>query len=98
MKIFDCTTFFEEHLMMDLRFNILNEYVEKFIVVESRFSHSGKEKKLNFNLNNHKKFRDKIIYLVIDKEPEGIIKLKNGDASSSAQRLNSIKIIFSATN
>ncbi len=93
MKIFDCTTFFEEHLMMDLRFNILNEYVEKFIVVESRFSHSGKEKKLNFNLNNHKKFRDKIIYLVIDKEPEGIIKLKNGDASSSVQRLNSIKRI-----
>ena len=77
MKIFDCTTFFEEHLMMDLRFNILNEYVQKFIVVESRFSHSGKEKKLNFDLNNHKKFKDKIIYLVIDKEPEGIIKLKN---------------------
>ena len=92
MKIFDCTTFFEENLMMDLRFNILNEYVEKFIVVESRFSHSGKEKKLNFDLNNHKKFRDKIIYLVIDKEPEGIIKLKNGDSSSSVQRLNSIKL------
>ena len=32
--------------MMELRFNILNEYVEKFIVVESRFSHSGKEKNL----------------------------------------------------
>ena len=55
MKIFDCTTFFEEHLMMELRFNILNKYVEKFIVVESRFSHSGKEKKLNFDIWYSKK-------------------------------------------
>jgi len=93
MRIFDCTTFFEEHLMMDLRFNILNEYVQKFIVVESRYSHSGKEKKLNFDLNNHKKFKDKIIYLVIDKEPEDIIKLKNDDTISSVQRLNSVKRI-----
>ena len=44
MKIFDCTTFYNEKLMMDIRFNILNEYVSKFIVVESIFSHSGKKK------------------------------------------------------
>ena len=48
MKIFDCTTYFEEDLMMDVRFNILNEYVDTFIVCESKFSHSGKEKKINF--------------------------------------------------
>ena len=52
MRVFDCTTFFEEHLMMELRFNVLNEYVEKFIVVESKFSHSGQEKKLNFDIDN----------------------------------------------
>ena len=44
MKIFDCTTFYSEHMMMDLRFNILNQFVHKFIVVESNFSHSGKKK------------------------------------------------------
>ena len=59
MKIFDCTTFFEEHLMMELRFNILKEYVDKFIIVESKFSHSGKRKNLSFDLNNYKKFKDK---------------------------------------
>ena len=52
MKIFDCTTFHSEHLMMDVRFNVLNEYVHKFIVTESTFSHSGKRKKLNFDINN----------------------------------------------
>ena len=91
MKIFDCTTFFEEDLMMELRFNILNEHVEKFIVVESRFSHSGNKKKLNFDINNYKKFKNKIIYLVIDEEPNDLIKLNNNN--SSIQRLNSIKRI-----
>ncbi len=91
MKIFDCTTFFEEDLIMELRFNILNEHVEKFIVVESRFSHSGNKKKLNFDINNYKKFKNKIIYLVIDEEPHDLIELNNNN--SSIQRLNSIKRI-----
>ena len=46
MKIFDCTTFFDEKMMMDIRFNVLNKFVYKFIVVESLFSHSGQKKKL----------------------------------------------------
>jgi len=69
MKIFDCTTYFEEDLMMDLRFNILNEYVEKFIVCEATFSHSGNKKKINFDINNFSKFKDKIIHLIVDNDP-----------------------------
>ena len=42
MKIYDCTTFYSEKMMLDVRFNILNDEVYKFIVVESSFSHSGK--------------------------------------------------------
>ena len=45
MKIIDTTTYFEEDLMMNLRFNILNSYIDKFIVCEARFSHSGKKKR-----------------------------------------------------
>ena len=48
MKIIDCTSFYNEHMMYDLRLNILNEKVDKFIVTESTYSHSGNEKKLNF--------------------------------------------------
>ena len=73
MKIFDCTTFYSEHMMMDIRFNILDKHVHKFVVVESLFSHSGEKKKLNFDIKNYPKFKDKIIYLVIEKEPEGIV-------------------------
>jgi len=93
MKIFDCTTFYSEHLMMDIRFNILNDYVDKFIVIESKFSHSGKPKKLNFNMNNYPKFKEKIIYLVIDHEPNEIIVTNNRLLSSSEKRSNSLKRI-----
>ena len=93
MKIFDCTTYFEEDLMLDVRFNILNEFVHKFIVVEAKFSHSGKPKKLNFDINKFKKFKDKIIYLVIENEPPGIIELKNDPQDAVKKRLNSLKRI-----
>ncbi len=62
MKIYDCTTFYSEHMMMDVRFNILDKHVHKFVVIESLFSHSGAKKKLNFDINNYPKFKDKIIY------------------------------------
>ena len=91
MKIYDCTTFYSEHMMMDVRFHILDKYVEKFIITESKFSHSGRKKDLNFNIDNYPKFKDKIIYLVIEKEPEDLIN--EGKELSGNKRLNSIKRI-----
>ena len=93
MRIFDCTTFYSEHLMMDIRFNILNEFVEKFIVCESTYSHSGKKKNLNFDINNYPKFKDKISYIVIDEEPQNIIGDKNGLAKPFEKRSDSLKRI-----
>ncbi len=87
MKIIDCTTYYSEDLMLDVRFNILNEHVDKFIITESKFSHSGKEKKLNFDINNFPKFKDKIQYLIIENEPSGIDK---NNVSSSVKRMNSL--------
>ncbi len=90
MKIIDCTSFYSEHMMYDVRLNILKDKVHKFIVTESTYSHSGKKKKLNFDINNYSKFKDKIIYIVIDKEPEGIVDELN---DPSLQRSNSLKRI-----
>ena len=98
MKIFDCTSYYSEDLMLDIRFNVLNEKVYKFIVVESLFSHSGQKKKLNFDINNFKKFKDKIIYLVIENEPEGIQSSNQKKISSSVKRMNSIKRIEQSYN
>ena len=95
MKIIDCTTYYSEDLMLDVRFNILNQYVDKFIITESKFSHSGREKPLNFNINNFPKFKDKIEYLVIENEPEGIDFSNN---SSSTKRMNSLLRIEQSYN
>ena len=92
MKIYDCTTFYSEHMMLDLRFNILNEHVHKFVVIESTYSHSGKKKKLNFDINNYSKFKDKIIYKVIDYEPTNIESITN-KSPQYLKRINSLKRI-----
>ena len=98
MKVFDCTAYFDEELMMDIRFNILNNHVSKFIVVESRYSHSGKKKKLNFNLKRFSEFKHKILYLVIEDEPKNLLEIKNNDTDSAIKRLNSIKRLEQARN
>ena len=79
--------------MLDVRFHVLNDYVEKFIVTESLYSHSGQPKKLNFDINNYPKFKDKIIYLVIDQEPDDLIKIENTKEHQGLKRNNSLKRI-----
>ena len=61
--------YFDEDLILDLRLNTLNKYVDKFIIAEATRDHSGKEKKLNFDFKNFSKFKDKIKYLIIDDLP-----------------------------
>ena len=78
MKVFDCTTFYNENMMLELRFNILDPYVDKFVITESKYSHSGEKKKLNFDINKFKKFEDKIDYIVIDDLPRDIKNFKKG--------------------
>ena len=80
-------------MMLDVRFHALNDYVEKFIVTESLYSHSGQPKKLNFDINNYPKFKDKIIYLVIDQEPDDLIKIENTKEHQGLKRNNSLKRI-----
>ena len=48
MKIYDACIYYDEDILLDLRFNILDRYVDKFIIVESLFTHSGEKKKTKF--------------------------------------------------
>ena len=52
MKIFDCFMFYDEKLLLDIRMNTLNEFVDYFVIVESKYFHNGKERKLKFNIND----------------------------------------------
>ena len=66
MKIFDCFQYYDEDLLLDFRLNCLNKYVDKFVIVESCYTHSGEKRKLLFNINNFKFFKDKINYIISD--------------------------------
>ena len=72
MKLIDCFMYYDEDLMLDLRLNTLNDYADKFVIAEATKDHTGKNKKLNFNINNFLKFKEKIIYLVVDDLPINI--------------------------
>ena len=94
MKIYDCTMFFDESMIFELRLNILNNFVDKFIVVESLFTHSGKKKEQNFNIKNYPKFKDKIIYILLENEPKVPFLInENSKDKIGHQRLNSLKRI-----
>ena len=66
MAIYDCFQYFNEDHIIDLRLNILNEYVDYFVISESTKTHQGKPKKLNFDINKFSKFKNKIKYIVAD--------------------------------
>ena len=60
MKVYDCITFSNERLLYNLRLNILDKFVDKFIVIEANYTHSGNPKKINFNINHYPKFKKKL--------------------------------------
>jgi len=66
MKIYDCFQFFNEENVLDLRLNILDEFVDFFVIVESTTDHQGRDKKLNFDIEKFKKFKKKIIYIAVE--------------------------------
>ena len=79
MKIYDCFIYFDEELLLDIRLNILSKYVDKFIIVESKFSHRGEPREPNFNINKYKKFQDKIEYILLDKNPDNLFEINKND-------------------
>ena len=66
-KIFDCITFFDNNFMFNLRYNILKDFVDYFIICESIYDHRGKPKKINFI--KKKEYDDKKVkHIVLEKK------------------------------
>ena len=90
MRIFDCFMYYNEDLILDLRLNYLNKFVDFFVIVESTFNHKGEKKKLNFNISKFSKFKSKIKYIVLDDQPKNIDIIKNNDTEEK----KTIKYIY----
>jgi beta-1,4-mannosyl-glycoprotein beta-1,4-N-acetylglucosaminyltransferase len=71
MKIYDCFSYWDEDLLLDLRLNILDKYVDFFVIVEGNKTWQNNFKKLRFDINKFSKFKDKIIYIPIKDMPDG---------------------------
>tara|TARA_B110000902_G_scaffold254574_1_gene318779 strand:- start:181 stop:1053 length:873 start_codon:yes stop_codon:yes gene_type:complete len=84
--------YFDEDIVLDVRLNYLDKYVDKFIIIESKYNHKGEKRTPLFNIDKFKKFENKIKYILTNKIPTGIENIKTDDNKSEIYR----KSIFNA--
>jgi len=73
-QIYDCTTFYQGNLLFEMRFNILKDIVDYFVVCEANKDHTGNSKEFNFNPKIPEHYKNKIIYIKVENLPT--IKIK----------------------
>jgi len=61
VKIFDCVNFYNEHQLFDLRYQLLKNLVDYFVIVEIMYYFNKKKKGFNFIFKKYKKKKKKII-------------------------------------
>ena len=92
MKIYDCFMYFDEEVVLDVRLNTLNEFVDYFVIVESIYTHKGNLRELKFNHKKFEKFKDKIIYIVDEETYPQTDEINTEDSEGEKSR----KAIFNA--
>ena len=78
--------YFNEDVVLDLRLNMLDKYVDYFVIVESSFTHKGDKRELQFDNKKFEKFKNKIIYLVYEKKPNNIKEICNDEHEDDKSR------------
>ena len=71
MKIYDCFSYWDEDLLLDVRLNILNDHVDHFVIVEGNKTWQNNHKDLRFDIDKFPKFKKKIIYVPVEDMPDG---------------------------
>ncbi len=66
-KIIDCITFFDENYIFDFRYNVIKDFVDYFVICESKYDHRGNLKNINFD--KQKKYDQSKIKHIILNEP-----------------------------
>lgn len=82
-KIIDCFIFYNELDMLEFRLEELNDFVDRFVIVESTKTFVGKEKPLFFqdNIQRFEKYIDKITHII-----ENDMSNKNPWVNETTQR------------
>lgn len=82
--VYDCFMFFNELDLLEIRLNILDPYVDYFVISECDTTFSGNSKKLYYeeNKDRFKKFHHKIIHQVITDCPNNISTMTKKSGNS----------------
>ena len=92
MKIFDCFMYFDEDLVLDLRLNYLDKFVDKFIIVECSYNHKGEKRIPQFNLDKFSKFKNKIKYILVEEDSPDLEKIYTNDTDDNGKYImNAVK-------
>jgi len=81
MNIIDCFMYYDEDMVLDIRLNTLDKYVSHFIICEANFNHNGTKREFRFNVNNFSKFKNKIIYIPLNNQPENLRLINKDDTT-----------------
>jgi len=74
--------YFDEDVVLDVRLNFLNEFVDKFVIIESRYNHKGEKRQPLFNINKFASFKNKIEYILTEEIPKEIESIKKDDSKN----------------
>tara|TARA_B100000963_G_C22513000_1_gene619290 strand:- start:209 stop:1081 length:873 start_codon:yes stop_codon:yes gene_type:complete len=86
--------YFDEDVVLDVRLNLLNKYIDKFVIIESIFNHKGEKREPKFDINKFSKFKEKIIYILKDDIPSDLEIIEKLDSEKEVYRksiLNALK-------
>jgi len=84
--------YFDEDLILDLRLNYLDKFVDKFIIVECSYNHKGEKRIPQFNLDKFSKFKNKINYILINEDVPDLEKIDTNDVNANSKYiLNAVK-------
>ena len=94
--IIDCFPFFNELDLLEIRLRLLEDIVDRVILVESTRTFSLKKKKLYYNENKErfKKYNKKIIHIIVDNTPALFNKFFIYKTYKALWRLKNNKSIF----
>ena len=66
-KKIDCITFFDNNFMFDFRYNVMKNYVDKFVICESLYDHRNNKKGINFDPEKKYINDPQILHIVVEK-------------------------------
>ncbi len=66
-KKIDCITFFDNNFIFDFRYNVMKNYVDKFVICESLYDHRNNKKGVNFDPDKKYINDPQILHIVVEK-------------------------------